>query len=67
LISARDMEKPEEYLLKKNKVKIFTTAELRKRGVERTVIETLKYLDHCNMIYVSFDVDSLDPTASRGT
>ena len=67
LISARDMERPEEYLLKKNKVKIFTTAELRKRGVERIVIETLKYLDHCDMIYVSFDVDSLDPTASRGT
>ena len=67
LISARDMEKPEESLLKKNKVKIFSTAELRKRGVERTVIETLKYLDHCDLIYVSFDVDSLDPTASRGT
>lgn len=67
LISARDMEKPEEYLLKKNKVKIFTTADLRKRGVERTVIDTLVYLDHCDLIYVSFDVDSMDPTASRGT
>lgn len=67
LISARDMEKPEEYLLKKNKVKIFTTADVRKRGVERTVIDTLVYLDHCDLIYVSFDVDSMDPTASRGT
>jgi len=67
LISAREMEKPEELLLKKNKVKIFSTAEVRKRGVERTVIETMKYLDHCDMIYVSFDVDSLDPSASRGT
>ncbi|RZL12946.1 MAG: arginase [Pedobacter sp.] len=67
MISARDMEKPEEYLIKKNKVKNFTTAELRKRGVERIVIETLKYLDHCDLIYVSFDVDSMDPTASRGT
>jgi len=67
LISARDMEKPEETLLKKNKVKIYTTAELRKRGVERIVIETLQYLDHCDLIYISFDVDSLDPTASRGT
>lgn len=67
LISARDMEKPEEDLIRKNKVKVFTTAELRKRGVERTVIETLQYLDHCDMIYVSFDVDSMDPAASRGT
>jgi arginase len=67
LISARDMEKPEERLIRRNKVKIFTTAELRKRGVERIVIETMQYLDHCDMIYVSFDVDSLDPSASRGT
>ncbi|SHE38317.1 arginase [Pedobacter caeni] len=67
LISARDMEKPEEFLLKKNKVKIYTTADVRKRGVERTVIDTLVYLDHCDLIYVSFDVDSMDPTASRGT
>jgi arginase len=67
LISARDMEKAEEHLIKKNKVKNITTAEFRKRGVERTVIETMMYLDHCDLIYVSFDVDSLDPTASRGT
>lgn len=67
LISARDMEKPEEHLLKKHKVRNVTTTELRKRGVERTVIETLQYLDHCDIIYVSFDVDSLDPTTSRGT
>lgn len=67
LISARDMEKPEEHLIRKHKVKNITTAEVRKRGVERTVIETMMYLDHCDLIYVSFDVDSLDPTASRGT
>ena len=67
LISARDMEKPEEYLIKKHKVKNFTTADLRKRSVERIVIEAMQYLEHCDLIYVSFDVDSLDPTASRGT
>jgi arginase len=67
LITARDMEKPEEYLIRKNKVKSFSTAEIRKRGVERIVIETMVYLDRCDLIYISFDVDSLDPTASRGT
>jgi len=67
LISARDMEKPEEDLLNRNKVKNITTADLRKRGVERIAIETMMYLDHCDLIYVSFDVDSLDPSTSRGT
>ncbi len=67
LISARDMEKPEEHLIKKNNIKNITTADLRKRGIERVVIETMLYLEDCDLIYVSFDVDSLDPTASRGT
>ena len=67
LISARDMEQPEESLIKKNNVKIISTAEVRKRSVERVVIEAMMYLDHCDLIYVSFDVDSLDPTSSRGT
>jgi arginase len=67
MISVRDMEKPEENLVTKNNVKNITTADLRKRGVERVVIETMMYLDHCDLIYVSFDVDSLDPSSSRGT
>jgi arginase len=67
LVSARDMEPPEESLVKKHQVKIITTADLRKRGAERIAIEAMMYLDHCDLIYVSFDVDSLDPSASRGT
>jgi arginase len=27
----------------------------------------LNYLDHCDRIYISFDVDSLDPRISVGT
>lgn len=66
-IGLRDREVQEEYLLKKNKVRNFTTLEIRKRGVERVAIDVLKYLEHCDMIYVSFDVDALDPVISRGT
>jgi len=67
LISARDMELAEESLIKKHSVKIITTADLRKRSVERVAIEAMLHLDHCDLVYVSFDVDSLDPTSSRGT
>lgn len=66
-IAMRDAEPSEQYLLKKHKVKNFPTAEIRKRGVERVAIDALKYLDHCDMIYVSFDVDSLDASISKGT
>lgn len=67
LISVREFEKAEDYLLKKHKVKNFTTAEVRKRGVERIVIDTLKYLEDCDKIYISFDVDCMDPSVSKGT
>ena len=67
LISAREMEPAEDSLLKKHNVKIITTADLRKRSTEKVVIEAMMHLDHCDLIYVSFDVDSMDPTASRGT
>lgn len=66
-IAMRDADPPEQYLLKKNKVKNFPTLEIRKRGVERVAIDSLQYLDHCDMIYVSFDVDSLDASISKGT
>jgi arginase len=66
-IALRDFESAEQYLLKKHKVKNFTTAEIRKRGVERVAIDALQYLDQCDMIYVSFDVDSLDSSISKGT
>ena len=66
-IALRDTEAPEDYLLKKNNVKIFSTAEIRKRGVERVAIDALLYLDQCDLIYVSFDVDSMDAAISKGT
>jgi arginase len=35
--------------------------------VEKIAIEALQYLDHCDLIYVSFDVDSMDAAISKGT
>ncbi len=66
-IALRDSEPSEQYLLKKHNVKNFPAFEIRKRGVERVAIDALKYLDHCDLVYVSFDVDSLDASISKGT
>jgi arginase len=66
-IALRDYEEQESYLLKKNKVKIVTTTEFKKVGVTKICREAIKYLSHCDKIYISFDVYSLDPTISRGT
>jgi arginase len=66
-INVRDTEKQEDYLMKKFGIKNFTTAEIRRKGVEKVAIEALSLIDHCDIIYVSFDVDCMDASISKGT
>ncbi len=66
-IGLRDLEKEEKKIIDKNKIKVFTTAELRKKGVENIIRSVMRYLHDCSDIYVSFDVDSLDSSISKGT
>lgn len=66
-IGLRDVEPEESFLLKKHKVKVFSTNEVRKNGVEKIARDALSHLSNCNLIYVSFDVDSMDSSISKGT
>ena len=66
-IGVRDVEPEETYLLKKHKIKTFTTAEVKRNGVEKIARDALAHLSGCNLIYVSFDVDSMDSSISKGT
>ncbi len=66
-IALRDFEPQEDHLIKTNKVRIFNLAEIRRKAVERIAIESLNYLDQCDVVYISFDVDSMDSSISKGT
>ena len=66
-ISLRDYEKEERFLIEKYDMKIITTNEIRRKGAENVVRSVLRYLSDCTDIYVSFDVDCLDASISRGT
>lgn len=66
-IALRDYEKEEDYLIKELGIKVIPVQEVRKKGVERVVRQTMMHLKECDNIYVSFDVDSLDSSISRGT
>jgi arginase len=66
-ISLRDYEKEERFLIEKYDMKIITTNEIRRKGAENVVRSALRYLSDCTDIYVSFDVDCLDASISRGT
>ena len=67
LISARDYEKEEKYVIDKHNIKLITTKEVRMKGPENIVRSVTRHLDDCTDIYISFDVDSLDSSISRGT
>jgi arginase len=66
-ISLRDFEKEEKALIEKHTIKVITTGEVRRNGAESVSRKVLRYLSDCTDIYVSFDVDSLDSSISRGT
>lgn len=66
-IALRDVEPEEQYLLKKHKVKIFSTSEVKRNGVEKIARDTLAHLNSCTHLYISFDVDSMDSSISKGT
>jgi arginase len=67
LISLRDYEKEEKHLIDKYGMYVITTAELRRKGPENVVKAALRFLTECTDIYVSFDVDSLDSSITKGT
>jgi arginase len=66
-ISLRDFEKEERSLIEKYGMKVITTNEVRRKGAENIVRSVIRYLSDCTDIYLSFDVDSLDASISRGT
>jgi arginase len=66
-ISLRDFEKEEKHIIEKYGIKVIPTSEVRRNGAENVSRKVLRYLSDCTDIYVSFDVDSLDSSISKGT
>ena len=66
-VAVRDLEKPENYLVNKFNINFIETEEVRKLGPIVMAQRALDMLDHCDLIYVSFDVDSIDSRISTGT
>lgn len=67
-IGVRDTERPEDEFMARNEVKNYEIEEVRKKGVEQVTEEIRRRLEDCDLIYISFDVDSMDcDIVSRGT
>jgi arginase len=64
----RDTEQPEDFLMEKHGIKNYTVAETRQMGISAAVNAALEKLADCEILYISFDVDSMDPdVVSYGT
>ena len=66
-LGLRSFEAEEQYLLEKHDIARYNTPEIREMGLAQCISKSLDHLRHCDRIHISFDVDSMDPSVSRGT
>lgn len=59
-LGVRDTEEPEDLLIERLGIKKYKVDEVRTIGVEKCVKEIFEQFSDCDLIYVSFDVDSMD-------
>lgn len=56
----RDTEKAEDSLMRQLSIKNYKVEELRYRGLATCMEEAMGRVANCDLIYISFDVDSMD-------
>lgn len=66
-VSVRDTEPPEDYLIATHPIPNFKTEDVRQFGPVAIAEKCLAQLQGVDLIYVSFDVDSMDSAISMGT
>ena len=64
----RDFEQDEEKIIHQNKIQFFKVEEVRVKSILVCINEAIEKLKNCDLIYISFDVDSMDcDSVSYGT
>ncbi len=67
-IAVRDTEKQENALISSLEITNYKVETVRSEGTEEIIRRTLEQLKDCDLLYISFDVDSMDPEhSSNGT
>ncbi|MEX0588502.1 MAG: arginase family protein [Cyanobium sp.] len=66
-VAVRDTEAAEDVTLAAFSIPVISTADVRQMGPERAAQRCLDQLKAVDLIYVSFDVDSMDSTICKGT
>lgn len=67
-VAVRDTEPEEDFVIANQNIRSVTVEEVRQNGVDVVFEEIQDRLKDCDLVYVSFDVDSMDPIeTSYGT
>ena len=66
-VAVRDTEKAEDHLIETHTIMNLTTDTVRALGAEAVARRCLDRLEGVDLIYVTFDVDSMDATICMGT
>lgn len=66
-IGVRDTEWQEDDYILKNGIRTVSIDEFRNKSIKQTVQSVFDCLVNTDVIYVSYDVDVLDPSLSKGT
>lgn len=66
-VAVRDTEAAEDHLIETKQILNLTTNQVRTMGADRVAQKCLEKLAKVDLIYVSFDVDSMDSTICMGT
>ena len=66
-VAVRDTEAEEEAIIERLGIKWIKLPEFQAKGSRQVTREIYEHLRFCDMVYISFDVDSLDSEFSKGT
>jgi arginase len=66
-VAVRDTEEAEDHLIETHNILNITAEQMREIGPEAVAQRCLEKLADVDLIYVSFDVDSMDSAISMGT
>ncbi len=66
IIGARDIEAPELINLQKAGVTVFTTEDIKQKGVNTIMQEAYDILKNTDGVHISYDLDVIDPQVAPG-
>lgn len=66
-IGIRDLEEQEWDIIKENNILYYTPKDMDELGAKKVASSVIDHLNKCDVVYLSFDIDSMDKSLVPGT